>query len=127
MHHTIQATIILLLVATAAEAATQLHGSVNLGLGRQLSPEDPAAVFSTEPEILLNVDSRWQGRLSTLVERPTDAYTNLRVPKTIGAVDFFVGVFKFSASGNALELDRWGTDGAMFRGTLSAEATAKLS
>jgi len=107
-----------------------MEAQLNLSLGRRLDPERSETTVTAEPVFGLPVKNLGSLHFSTTIQRPFDPYQNFRIPKTRLTWEIPFEYFQVFATGNALELDRWKIDGAMFRQSVGAawrvEATPGL-
>ncbi|MBI1859587.1 MAG: hypothetical protein HYR96_01545, partial [Deltaproteobacteria bacterium] len=111
--------VVLGILATQFVFAGEFTGVLDTSFGRNLSPELPATSFSFEPELAYTWSKVNHVALYTYVDRPTDVYEKLTVPKTIlsASREFPVGLITLipTLSVNFVSLDRWGIDGYQLR------------
>lgn len=120
-----------LIIAGPAVFGTEFSAQLNTYLGRDLSPEEPKTSIALEPDLGL-VSGNTRLGFYTLVDRPTDPYEKLTLPKTILSLSHqfpFGGKFTISPSfsSNLISLDRWSIDGYQIRNTLSVGASLTAS
>lgn len=110
-------------------SATDYTATLDTSLGRNLSPEQPGTSVSIEPDLGVKFGDSRLG-LYTLIDRPTDPYEKLSVPKTVLSVNHEIPVGTVTLtptfSSNLVSLDRWSIDGYLVRNTLSLIASKSL-
>lgn len=119
-------------IALASVALALARGSLGAtrlltSLGTTLSPEKPRAAWLVSPEIDLALSPRTTLRLAASVTRPFDPHENFRLPKTQATILHRAGsgdtAVELSTGLAALDLHRWGVDGAMARALAAAEGS----
>ena len=104
---------------------------LGMSLGTSFAPEDPATSFVFEPTLRYNFNRLQYVQLASQIVRPTDAYKNFAVNKTVAlfrqGFDFLPGYnpgLLFSI--NAVQLDRWKADGYMIRNSVGLESWREM-
>lgn len=102
--------------------AAGFTGKFALAVGRDLSPEASNPSVSFEPDLGVSFSKTRIG-FYTLIDRPTDPFESMLVPKTILSLkhDVQAGEFLLSPtlSTNFVALNRWQADGYQVRQTAS--------
>lgn len=136
----LKALVLLTLVATGAARGVetteslpfQFSGSFSTRYGQTLDAKNPQGAISFEPYLALPFDGSRRVEMTTVIDRPTDAYRNFEVPRI--ALIYWQEMKSVSPWGvalqgslNALNVERWKLDGHQLRASVAGEIQREVA